>query len=153
MKRELLYNGKTNHIPGRTFPIRRGCRYCDRITCETVRRCGLSRAQEIPKVNVERQAHSPVKILIHLHGGAATPPQCFSNGRAKVSPNLYARGDCARPYCIGRRSLKRELLHNGKTNHIPGRALFPAREGCRLVDAANDAVDCGISFSHMREIP
>ena len=69
LKRELLYNGKTNHIPGRTFPIRRGYRYYDRITCETVRRCDLSRAQEIPKVNVERQAHSPVKILIHLWRG------------------------------------------------------------------------------------
>ena len=62
-------------------------------------------------------------------GGVATPPPYFSNGRAKVSPNLYARGDHIRPYCIGRRSLKRELLHNGKTNHIPGRALFSRTRG------------------------
>lgn len=59
------------------------------------------------------------------------PAAIFQQSRAEVGPNSYARGDHVRPYCIGRRSLKRELLYNGKTNHIPGRALFPTREGRR----------------------
>ena len=55
----------------------------------------------------------------------------FQQSRAEVGPNSYARGDHIRPCFTGQRSLKRELLHNGKTNHIPGRTL-PIRRGCRL---------------------
>ena len=60
-------------------------------------------------MDVERQAHSPVEILVP-YGGVATPPQYFRNGRAEVGPNSYARGDCTRPCYAGRQSLKREPL-------------------------------------------
>ena len=48
-----------------------------------------------------------------------------------MGPNSYARGDHIRPCFTGQRSAKRELLHNGKTNHIPG-GTFPIRKGCCL---------------------
>ena len=38
------------------------------------------------------------------------PAAIFQQSRAEVGPNSYARGDHVRPYCIGRRSLKREPL-------------------------------------------
>ena len=77
-------------------------------------------------MDVERQAHSPVEILVP-YGGVATPPQYSSNSRAKVGPNSYARGDCTRPCYARRRSLKREPAYR-KTKHIPER-VFPTRAG------------------------
>ena len=62
------------------------------------------------------------------YGGVATPPQCFSNGRMKVNPNLL------RP-CRFRKTLlcKATIVEtgtscNGKTNRTPGRVL-PTRAG------------------------
>ena len=52
---------------------------------------------------------------LHLHGGVITPPQYFRNGRAEICPNLYARGDHARPCYARQRSLKREPAYR-KTN-------------------------------------
>ena len=84
-------------------------------------------------------------------GGVATPPQYFSNGRAKVSPNLYARGDHIRPCFTGQWSAKREPCIIGKRTVSPGRffrmdcrsrpwvyriteRIFPTSRDCRFVE-------------------
>ena len=84
-------------------------------------------------------------------GGVITPPQYFSNGRAEVGPNSYARGDHIRPCYIGQRSAKREPCIIGKRTVSPGRffrmdcrsrpwvyriteRIFPTSRDCRFVE-------------------
>ena len=55
--------------------------------------------------------HSPLPHLSPSLTAVLSPRRnVVTNGRVEVHPNLYARGDYARPCCARQRSLKRELL-------------------------------------------
>lgn len=81
------------------------------------------------------------------HGGAATPPQYFRNGRAEICPNPYARGDYVRPCYARQRSLKREPAYR-KTKHIPER-VSPTRRGISRCLLSATSFNC--YFTHTQK--